>query len=654
MVIFLKFFHKCRKFFWASVVLCLSFCIAPESYVSGASLNHADGGMINQPFETGTGGSRYFRIPAFSVMEDGTYVCAADARWDNMADGGGSDIILSISRDEGKSWTYGFPLHFDDSANSLISYSEVATIMDPELVVKGNTIYLFADVYPTGGMSGQNFPLPGTGYVDINGIKRLVLADDYTNTSTNPLNAETEKYPYYIGDFLDNGYAPILNRENGESTKYFVDGFYYIYEETEAGISELWQKQVDSDTIVKQNIFYRDSIFHVYNTEYLFMARTDNMGKSWKYDILNPQVKRDNDTEFVTSPGNGIVLQDGTIVVSVWERPELPNDRSGFIYSSDGGITWERTGGIGVYSNENHIVELQDKTLRMFYRYALQEEGMISYVDIKNEDGVYVWSQVCQSELKADVACNFSVLSYSKTVAGRQVILISCPSIYPRKGGVIYLCQVETDNSLSLLNKYTVTDGYFEYSAMDELQDGSIALLYENEAGGIAFTKIGIGDIAGGIKFDDELINTTIPKKGTVLKHGQNSYKVIKERSEVSFLNTLNKTAKVTIPATVKINGIKYKVTAVSKGAFKNNRKLTSVVLGSEIRRIEKKAFQNCSRLENIIIKSIKLKSVGKSAFKGIKSTAKIRVPLKKYYFYNKLLQGRGQGSKVKLVKWRK
>ena len=194
---------------------------------------------------------------------------------------------------------------------------------------------------------------------------------------------------------------------------------------------------MNSDVIIGQNCFFRDSMFHVYNTTYLFMARSDDKGKTWTYKVLNPQVKSDGDAQLVTSPGNGLVLRDGTLVASVWERPdefENPNgwiasnnDRSGFIYSKDDGVTWERMEGIGVYSNENHIVELNDISLRMFYRYDA-EGGKISYIDTRSDGAGYTWRENCQSELEADVACNLSVLSYSKTVGGRQVILISCPA----------------------------------------------------------------------------------------------------------------------------------------------------------------------------------------------------------------------------------
>ena len=68
-----------------------------------------------QPFATGTGGSRSFRIPAIITLENGDLVAAADARYETNGDGGGLDTIASVSSDGGNTWNYSYPLYFPDS-----------------------------------------------------------------------------------------------------------------------------------------------------------------------------------------------------------------------------------------------------------------------------------------------------------------------------------------------------------------------------------------------------------------------------------------------------------------------------------------------------------------------------------------------------------
>ena len=140
-------------------------------------------------------------------------------------------------------------------------------------------------------------------------------------------------------------------------------------------------------------------------------------------------------------------------------------------------------------------------------------------------------------------------------------------------------------------------------------------------------------------------------KKGKIYTVGANKYKVT-NASSVTFIGIKNKSAKtVTVPNTIKIKGKTFHVTSISKGALKKKTKLTKITLGTKIKTIESSAFEGCKKLSLITIKSIALKHVGKNAFKGIKSNAKIKVPAKKFSAYKKMLKGKGQGRKVKISK---
>lgn len=216
-------------------------------------------------------------------------------------------------------------------------------------------------------------------------------------------------------------------------------------------------------------------------------------------------------------------------------------------------------------------------------------------------------------------------------------------------------------------------------------------------------------------------------EKGDIFKDTKTSavYKVTKAGSEVEYQNpSSSKASSVTIPATVKINGVTYKITSVTANAFKKNTKLTKVTIGSNVTSIGNNAFNGCKNLKTVTfgkklktigagafsgckalqkvnitsasltkigdsafsgctsltsftasskklttigkkafygdkkLGTITLKSekltrakVGASAFKGIKANAAIKVPAKKLSAYKKALKGKGQGSKVKIVK---
>lgn len=177
--------------------------------------------------------------------------------------------------------------------------------------------------------------------------------------------------------------------------------------------------------------------------------------------------------------------------------------------------------------------------------------------------------------------------------------------------------------------------------------------------GKIQALKAGTAKIQYTLKADRSLsVTLEIKIKEKAIKNGSkvtvngNTYKVTSTKNkEISFYQTSSNAASVTIPKTVKIQGKTYKVTSVAANAFKNNKKLTSVTIGSNITKIGSKAFYGCSKLKKITVKSSKLKSVGKNALQGIYKKAVIKVPKGKYTKYKNLFKNKGQKKTVIIKK---
>lgn len=137
------------------------------------------------------------------------------------------------------------------------------------------------------------------------------------------------------------------------------------------------------------------------------------------------------------------------------------------------------------------------------------------------------------------------------------------------------------------------------------------------------------------------------------------------------------KKSKVKIPATVRIDGVSYKVVAIEKDAFKNNKyiksvtigkniktigskafykckKLTTVTVGKNVSKIGAKAFYGCSKLKTITIQSTKLKTknIGSNAFSKTPKYVTVKVPKKKCGTYKKMLTKRGVNKKAKFKKY--
>ena len=140
---------------------------------------------------------------------------------------------------------------------------------------------------------------------------------------------------------------------------------------------------------------------------------------------------------------------------------------------------------------------------------------------------------------------------------------------------------------------------------------------------------------------------------------------------KVAYAGPINKnTTKITIPATVNVDGKVCKVTSIKKSACKDCKKLKTVTIGknvttigtkafykcsaltkvtlpASVTTIKKEAFAKCTKLGSVTFKGKKLKTVGTNAFKDTKKKIKITVPKSKYKSYKKLLKNKGFKSPV-------
>lgn len=180
------------------------------------------------------------------------------------------------------------------------------------------------------------------------------------------------------------------------------------------------------------------------------------------------------------------------------------------------------------------------------------------------------------------------------------------------------------------------------------LKTDDYTVSYQNNKniGTATVTVTGRGNYAGTAK----KTFTISAKKGSIFSVGAYKYKITNSKEAAFAGLKSSKTTKVTIPKTVKIGGKSFKVTSVAVKALRNT-KITSVTIGANVKTIGSEAFRSCKKLGTLTVKSTILKTVGKNALKGIKSTAKIKVPSKKLAAYKKLLGNKGQGKKVKITK---
>lgn len=425
----------------------------------------------NQPFPRGVCGCNEFRIPGIITLQSGKLFATGDARWDDAEhDYGGIDTIFSVSGDGGKTWHPGFAAMFPDSVGTPKNPHDVTTCIDPCVVQdKNGTVHVFVNMNPTGITTGLGWPGKGNGYVEADGKNRLALTTDFTEAGS---DFYTGKDVYYVGDYSE-GFAPVFGPD-GEETGYTVDGYFNIYKDSEP----LYQKQIDTGRDIQQNIFYRDSAFHVFNTMLTLHLSTGDEGKTWTTEIISDSIKLPDEDALISSPGNGTVTPSGTLLMPFYTFDDTVY--IGFplvVYSDDCGKTWNRTPVLPPtddikYSGESKIVALSDTLWRVFIR---NQNNRICYVDFDRETNT--WSKPVKTDVKVHSDCNLGAIAY------KDRIYVSCPAgrgteCKDRCNGRVYVFSLDKNNGLCLEKKIKVTDKAFSYSCL-AVCGGRLCVLYD-------------------------------------------------------------------------------------------------------------------------------------------------------------------------------
>ena len=142
-------------------------------------------------------------------------------------------------------------------------------------------------------------------------------------------------------------------------------------------------------------------------------------------------------------------------------------------------------------------------------------------------------------------------------------------------------------------------------------------------------------------------------RKGKLITDSKgNRYKVTSSNVKnptVTFYSAKMTAKKVTMSKSVRIDGVRYCITAVRSRAFEGHRKVTSIRLGSKVNTIGDRAFRNCKKLEKLYIQSSNLKpeDIGERVFENVPRDLKIYVPEKKKDEYRKMFREKGLGKLI-------
>ena len=470
----------------AVLVLCMLLSVLPLGVLAlEITEKPADGTTVGQPFAAGTGGSANFRIPGIVTLNDGTLIAACDARWDHAGDGAGLDTIVSVSRDNGASWTYTFANYLGDNGNVCNDLS--TSIIDPGIGTNGTTAYLIADLWPAGIALNTSRYTPVAGENGFDDNDNLLLRNAALDTVTMGQNgyntmAANADYGYYLDLKTLKLYK--YGTEGGEDTPvkgYTVDALFNI---------------VSDDGTVDTNLFFADSPYQPYPTAYLYMT-TSNDGLNWSApQLLN--LKEENEQTLLVGPGNGTYdpVNDRMIFTAYEHSGDY--ERACLIWMDNRG-NWTRSedATVDTWSSEATSVVLDDGTVRMFYRDGYTALRYTDFVYDAERNNYFRDPNATEVNTAAtvDYGCQLTSIKYSGRIDGKDVILVAGPTSYRRANGYIYAFLVVGDNSMELGYACNVTPDYYAYSCLTELSNGNIGLLYEHAGSALKFVTYSMEEL---------------------------------------------------------------------------------------------------------------------------------------------------------------
>jgi sialidase-1 len=449
--------------------------------------NSADADPISSIalFDRNYAGSVAYRIPVLMKTDAGTLLAAADQRMGGAFDAP-NDINLTIRRstDDGVTWS---------APQVLIDYpgsgADGSSVIDSAMVQDTTTGRIIVIVDHFRGGTGAPQAIAGTGF-DSSG--RQLLVDS--------LGAQ-----YYIGASGD------VFTVAGAPTTYTVDA----------------EGDVLNGVTPAGNIYLKDgadpaqSLLEI-PTSYLKLVYSDDDGLTWSDPVdLNHMVKESWMKFLGTGPGTGIQLQNGPdagrLIIPVYYN----NDQgaggaysTAVIYSDDGGATWERGespndgrvwNSVTVNSatttdstaslEESAVVELDDGTLMIWMRNGTATFQTRKVVVATSTDGGETWGPVAIEDEISEMGSMPSAVHYPDLGDSAERIvfgnvsnrLIGQMGNAARSNGTLRL---SLDGGDSWAHSRAFQTDVYAYNSIQILDDGNIAVLWENEHYGLYFSVV--------------------------------------------------------------------------------------------------------------------------------------------------------------------
>jgi len=240
--------------------------------------------------------------------------------------------------------------------------------------------------------------------------------------------------------------------------------------------------------------------FDVKETSQFLMAYSDDDGKSWGEPVnLTKMCKNEEWWLWAPAPGNGICLEDGTLVIPTQGRDETGLPFSNITYSRDQGTTWTTSSPAYHNTTESAVLELSCGGLMLNMRdnrnRTKKGENNGRAIAVTHDLG-QTWTEHSSSHgaLKEPV-CMASLFkhTYSLGKEDHSLLVFSNPNAVDGRHHITLKFSHDDGNTWPDDQWILLDEGWGRgYSSLTRVDDEHIGILYEGSQADMVFQRINI------------------------------------------------------------------------------------------------------------------------------------------------------------------
>ncbi|MFS8615406.1 MAG: exo-alpha-sialidase [Solitalea sp.] len=256
--------------------------------------------------------------------------------------------------------------------------------------------------------------------------------------------------------------------------------------------------------------------FDVKQTSQFLIVKSTDDGKTWGEPVnLTRMIKKPEWWLLAPAPGNGITLEDGTLVFPTQGRNETGKPFSNITYSTDGGKTWvtsaPATEAVQTATNECAVVQLSDGSLMLNMRAGINRgntgadngRGIATTRDLGR-----TWQPHPGSfHALPEPTCMASLYrhDYTENKERKSVLVFSNPNSKEFRENITIKLSPDDGDTWPRQYQVLLDEGRGRgYSCLTSVGREYIGILYESSQADLVFQKIPLKELLEGSKPTNE------------------------------------------------------------------------------------------------------------------------------------------------------